>query len=445
MGLADLRKTNGLIITAPGSGSGKTLITLGLIAALSAKGLRVAGAKTGPDYIDTSFLTLASGKKAINLDPWAMDEARLKHLAISHGADSDLLLTEGVMGLFDGAADGQGSTADLAKILGLPVILVVDAARQSQSIAALVSGFVNWRSDVKVAAIILNNVASGRHETILRNAVGRLDIPLLGILPREKSLELPNRHLGLVLPEDIDDIAQFSQSAGVWISRHINLEKLLTLAQPLPATGTALQVQNFRSLPPLGQHISIARDRAFAFSYAHWLMDWRRAGAQISFFSPLLDQGPDKDADAVFLPGGYPELHAEQLANAQNFKAQLKAASHRNALIYAECGGYMVLGETLTDKSGKTSQMTELLPHHTMIDRPRRVLGYRNLSHNAPLPWARDLSGHEFHYSSAAPHDAPALFEATDATGKSLPPMGARIGNVMGSYAHVIDIRRGLS
>lgn len=193
-------------------------------------------------------------------------------------------------------------------------------------------------------------------------------------------------------------------------------------------------------LPPLGQHIAIARDEAFAFLYPHWLADWREAGATISFFSPLADEAPDATADAVFLPGGYPELHAGRLSTAFDFISGLRAAADRSALIYGECGGFMVLGTSLTDKAGATYPMSGLLLHQTRIDRPKRVLGYRRLTHQSPLPFPSSLNGHEFHYSSARQTHGTPLFSATDALGEALPPMGLVEGRVMGSYAHVIDV-----
>ena len=195
-----------------------------------------------------------------------------------------------------------------------------------------------------------------------------------------------------------------------------------------------------RGLSPLGQRIAIARDDAFAFLYPHWLSDWRAQGAELSFFSPLADEAPDPVADAIFLPGGYPELHGATLAAASGVKAGLIAARDRGTLIYGECGGFMMLGETLTDKSGATHLMAGLLPVHTRIDRPSRTLGYRRLAHASPLPWPAQLNGHEFHYSSVKQTRTTPLFTATDALGDVLPPMGAIDGRVMGSYAHVIDV-----
>jgi cobyrinic acid a,c-diamide synthase len=438
---------NGLVVAAPRSGSGKTTVTLGLLAALSRRGLAVAPAKTGPDYIDTTILARAASREALNLDPWAMAPDRIRTLAAQHASAADLLLVEGVMGLFDGAADGRGATADLAATLGLPVILVLDAERQSQSIAALAHGFATWRPDIHIAGLIVNRAASARHEEMLRSALAQLDIPLLGVLPRRDTLSLPDRHLGLVLPAEIARFDEVVSAAAEAMEAYVDLSLLLELSglspSPLVGEGARRADEGWAPnavFPPLGQHIAIARDDAFAFLYPHWLNDWRSAGATLSFFSPLADEPPDPTADAVFLPGGYPELHAARLAASTIFLDGLRTAATRGALVYGECGGFMVLGTTLTDKSGATWPMSGLLPHETRIDRPKRVLGYRRLAHTSPLPFPPRLTGHEFHYSSARRTHGTPLFVATDALGEHLPPMGLVEGRVMGSYAHVIDV-----
>lgn len=424
----------GLVIAAPRSGSGKTVLTLGLLAALRQAGHVVAPAKTGPDYIDPSFLARAAGRDCVNLDPWSMAPARLKSLAALQATGAELLLVEGVMGLFDGAADHTGSTSDLAQLLDVPVLLVVDAERQSQSVAALVSGFANFRPNLHVGGVILNRVASMRHERMLADALAATGLPLLGAIPRAAELSLPERHLGLVLPDEIEAFDAFLAAAAHAMGSYVDLLRLLALSRPLaPPRSTP------RPLPPLGQHIAIARDEAFVFLYAHLLDDWRAQGAELSFFSPLADRAPSPAADAVFLPGGYPELHGERLAVAGHFKAGLTAARDRGALIYGECGGFMVLGETLVDKEGRAHEMAGLLPVTTRIDRPRRILGYRRLIQSGDLPWPGHLNGHEFHYSSARQSRLTPLFAATDAAGETQPPMGAVIGRVMGSYAHVVD------
>jgi cobyrinic acid a,c-diamide synthase len=408
-------------------------MTLGLARALADSGYRVAPAKTGPDYIDPAFLALAAGSAAINLDPWAMDAATLRGRASAHADGYDMLLIEGVMGLFDSAIDGVGSTGDLAAMLDLPVVLVVDCERQAQSVAALVSGFARWREDVRICGVILNKVASDRHEKMLRDALGKTGVPCLGAIPRRSDLALPERHLGLVLPAEVDGVEDHIERVSAVLKTHIDFRLLGAMAEPVDRAPMV------PALPPLGQKIAIAHDAAFAFLYPHLLGHWHAVGASLSFFSPLADEAPEADADAVFLPGGYPELHAGALAAAGRFKAGLMAARERGALIYGECGGFMVLGEMLTDRDGVAHAMAGLLAVSTRIDRPRRVLGYRRLTHSSPLPWPEGLMGHEFHYSSPEPFDLPPLFSATDALGETLAPMGARVGNVMGSYAHVIE------
>lgn len=426
---------NGFVVAAPRSGSGKTVVTLGLLAALQRRGLAVAPTKTGPDYIDTTILARAADREAINLDPWAMSAERLQSLAQDHTAEADLLVVEGVMGLFDGAADGRGATADLAAALDLPVLLVLDAERQSQSIAALAHGFISWRPGLRFAGLVVNRVASTRHEAMLRRALAEVDVPLLGVLPRRDALHLPERHLGLVLPDEVAAFDGLVEEAAGVIAEYVDLDRLAAAAIG-PVGGITTGASR---LPPLGQRIAVARDAAFAFIYPHWLRDWRAAGAEISFFSPLADEAPDAAADAVFLPGGYPELHAGRLAANGQFLDGLRAAAARDALVYGECGGFMVLGETLVDKDGAGHQMSGLLPHETRIDRPKRVLGYRKLRHAGALPFPAMLNGHEFHYSAARRVHGVPLFEATDALGEALPDMGLVAGRVMGSYAHVID------
>jgi len=424
---------NGIVIAAPRSGSGKTLVTLGLLAALRRRGLAIAAAKAGPDYIDRAILARAAAAEAVNLDPWAMPPDRLRSIARDHSTGADLLVVEGVMGLFDGAADGTGSTADLAAALGAPVVLVVDAEKQAQSVAALVMGFARFRADVAIAGIVLNRVATTRHERMLVAALAPLGIPVLGTLPRRDGLELPSRHLGLVMPAEIAGFEAVVAMAADLVETYIDLNRLAALSAPLVPPGAAPA-----RLPPLGQRLAIARDDAFCFIYPHLLDDWRAAGAELSFFSPLADESPKMNSDAVFLPGGYPELHGQRLAAASGFLTGLRACAAGGALVYGECGGYMVLGETLTDRAGVTHPMAGLLPVATDISRPIRRLGYRRLTHAGALPWPRHLLGHEFHYSTGG--NAIHLFENSDSLGAKLPPMGAVLGRVMGSYAHVIDV-----
>ncbi|GAA0780072.1 cobyrinate a,c-diamide synthase [Roseibium denhamense] len=429
---------SGLLIAAPSSGAGKTTVTLALLRALKRQGLRVASAKSGPDYIDPAFHEAASGEVCINLDAWAMDPQTLQALAVSRSSAKDLLLVEGAMGLFDGAANGTGSAADLAASLGVPVVLVVDCAKQAQSVAALVHGFLSFRPDVPVAAVILNRVGSARHEKMLRAALAGLPVKVIGALPRSEALVLPERHLGLVQAGEHPQLDDFLEQAADTVSNALDLGLLRQLAAPLSITAPEPP-----NLPdPIGQKIAVASDIAFAFSYPHLLSHWQNRGATLETFSPLADEKPASTSDAVYLPGGYPELHAGRLAAASEFRAGMRSAADAGCLVYGECGGYMTLGDGLVDAEGVRHQMLGLLPLETSFQHRKRHLGYRVVEPLGGLPWVGNLSAHEFHYASVLfEGDGDRLFTAADADGQKLDPMGLRRGRVMGSFAHVISNR----
>jgi cobyrinic acid a,c-diamide synthase len=423
----------GLIIAAAASHSGKTTVSIGLISALRARGLRVRAAKCGPDYIDPRFLEAASGAPAINLDPWAMGRSVERRLAY-HGADTDIVIAEGVMGLFDGGANGIGSTASLARSTGLPVLLVVGGQGVAQTAAAVADGCARLANDFSVIGAIANQIGSERHADLVREGFRRSSVPLLGLVRRDETIALPSRHLGLVQAEEHDDLARKIARAGELVRGGCDLQRIVESARPLPLP------QGGSGLPPLRQRIAVARDVAFAFAYPHLLNDWRMRGAELSFFSPCADEGPSKNADAVFLPGGYPELHAARLAAASNFRTGMNAAKDRGALIYGECGGYMVLGENLADGEGIDHPMLGLLPVSTSFKHRALQLGYRRLRPLGDMPWATPLTAHEFHFARIVSEgDADRLFDAESADGAPLGPIGLRRDHVMGSFAHVID------
>ncbi|SDO99460.1 hydrogenobyrinic acid a,c-diamide synthase (glutamine-hydrolysing) /cobyrinate a,c-diamide synthase [Phyllobacterium sp. YR620] len=428
----------GLLIAAPASGSGKTTVTLGLLRALRDLGVEIAPAKAGPDYIDPAYHAVASGAPCLNLDPWAMRRDLISALAARHTEGAKLLVVEGMMGLFDGAIDGRGSAADLATHLSLPVILVVDCARQSHSIAALVSGFRDFRRNVMIAGLILNRVGSPRHEAMLRSALEPVGIPVIGVLPRDPRLRLPERHLGLVQAGEHADLDAFVDYAAALIGKSVDLKRLEQIAG---SYGPSASMANVARFPPLGQRIAVAYDNAFAFSYLHLLDGWRRRGAEIHLFSPLADEAPPTGCDAVYLPGGYPELHAGKLASASAFTAGMREAALSGMPIYGECGGYMVLGTSIEDAEGVAHRMLGLLPVETSFARRKLHLGYRRLTPLAASPFAASLTAHEFHYASIVHEgDAPRLFRVSDALGEDLGEAGLRVGSVSGSYMHIIDL-----
>lgn len=436
--ITDKLAGKGAIIAAPGSGNGKTTITLGILRALSRRGINIQSAKAGPDYIDPQFHASASGQECINLDPWAMRSDYLQQLAFGLSYNGPLLI-EGMMGLFDGAMDGTGSVADLAARLGLPVILVVDAARQSHSIAALVEGFVNHRNDITVAGVILNKVGSPRHEAMLKMALRKIKIPVLGAVRRNSLLVMPERHLGLVQANERKDLGEFIDLAADIVDEAIDMNDLLGTFMPLKGVRPG----NVSRLQPLGQRIAVARDQAFAFSYPHIINGWREQGAEVSFFSPLVDEAAGPDCDAIYLPGGYPELFAGKLASAQNFISSLLQHAQKGSIIYGECGGYMMLGEGLVDKAGDRHNMAGLLPLVTSIKAPKLHLGYRIATPVSDFPMVEgraQLSAHEFHYSSVTgTEDGEQLFDICDAMGGNNATSGLRRSNVMGSFIHLID------
>lgn len=443
----------GLIIAAPASGSGKTTVTLGLIRAFRDRGVSIGSGKIGPDYIDPGFHRAAGFGRCPSLDLWGMRAESLRFsldLAANperSGERPALLIIEGVMGLFDGAkgstaSQESGSTADLAATTGAPVVLVLDAKGQSTSIAALVSGFQNYRDDVSIAGVILNRVGSARHDAMLRAAITALpNAPvILGSLPNDPELQTPSRHLGLVQAEERVALDTFLANAANVVTERIDLDQVMALARPLRMNVGADRPP---LLPPLGQRIAVAKDRCFGFLYDGAMAAWRAAGAELSFFSPLQDEAPDLDTDAVFLPGGYPELHSGSLAASTRFLSGLREAASRGAFVYGECGGYMVLGEGITDKEGKQHAMAGLLPIGTDFSAPKRALGYRRIKALAETPLGPSgavFSGHEFHYAVETENRTnKPLFQAETSDFQDLGALGAVQGSVAGSFMHLID------
>ncbi|MGG7518682.1 cobyrinate a,c-diamide synthase [Allorhizobium undicola] len=428
---------SGLMIAAPHSGAGKTTVTLGLLRALRQAGIPLAPGKAGPDYIDPAFHAAASGETCLNFDAWAMRSPLLLANATLHRGGR-LLVVEAMMGLFDGAADGSGSAADLAQLLGLSVVLVVDCASTSHSVAALVKGFADFRPGLLVAGVILNRVGSARHEAMLRQAIDAIDMTVFGVIGRDDALALPRRHLGLVQAAEHAELERFIDHAAAKVAAGCDLPELVKAAKLMPDPAAEA---DFPRLAPPGQQVAVARDEAFAFCYDHMLMDWKRRGAEITVFSPLRNEAPAADADAIYLPGGYPELHAETLAHAESFKAAMREAASRSKRIFGECGGYMVLGEALVDAAGQGHEMLGLLPLVTSFAVKKRHLGYRRL---APLQsdfFPAPMTAHEFHYSTVQYEgQADRLFSAEDALGEKLGNVGLRRGSVAGSYMHLIDL-----
>jgi cobyrinic acid a,c-diamide synthase len=429
-----------ILIGAPRSGSGKTSVTIGLLRALARRGVRVRGAKSGPDYIDPGFHEAATGLPGVNLDSWAMAPALLNGLADAAAWDAEFVVVESAMGLFDGIPAGAGRTgsgADLARLYGIPTLLVLDVSGQSTTAAAVAKGFATYDPAVRIAGVVLNRLGSERHRRLCAEAVEALGLPVVGAILRDPEMTMPERHLGLVQASEHANLAAFIERMADMVERSVDLDAVMRLAEPL-----APQAGDFTAaLPPPGQRIALAQDPAFTFVYPHAAARWRAAGAEIVPFSPLADEAPAADCDVCWLPGGYPELHAEKLAAAEKFHAGM-AAFARTRPVHGECGGFMVLGEALEDADGKTHHMLGLLGHSTSFAKRKMNLGYRQATLLADCPLGAagaSVRGHEFHYARITEpgNDAP-LADMADGEGRPLGPAGARRGHVSGTFFHAI-------
>ena len=433
--------TRGLMIAAPRSGSGKTTLTLGLLRALRRSGRSVVGVKSGPDYIDPAFHAAASGAPSVNLDSWAMPRELVETLAGEAARGRELLLCEASMGLFDGVPGETGRTgasADVAAALGLPVLLMIDVSGQAQSAAAVVKGCVSYDPRIEVVGVVLNRVGSARHRRLAGEAIDALGIEVVGSIPRLDALALPERHLGLVQAGEFEALDQRLDEIADAVAAHVDLSAIEALARPLKLMPSAIPPA---ALAPPGQCIALARDAAFSFLYPHLLSGWRAAGAELRFFSPLADEPPPEDCDACWLPGGYPELHAGQLAGAARFRQGLRRFA-RARPVHGECGGYMALGAALTDASGARHEMAGLLGVETSFAKRRMTLGYREATLDADSalgPAGARFRGHEFHYATIVSlgDDEPFAF-VRDPYGSAPERSGSRRGRVTGSFFHAI-------
>ncbi|HEY4111618.1 cobyrinate a,c-diamide synthase [Puia sp.] len=373
------------LIAAPHSGAGKTTLTLGLLRALQGRGLRTQPFKCGPDFIDPIHHSTAARRQSINLDAYMMSPDHIKDLYQRYTADADVAITEGVMGLFDGAQKREGSSADLAVLLQLPVILVLNAKAMAYSAAALLHGLKTFDPALTIAGVIFNFVDTATHYRLLQEACEDVGVTALGHLPNEKALRIPSRHLGL----DTADAGEAIAAAARHIEKHLDLDAILAATRapriafsraPRPATA-----------PQRSKTILVARDAAFHFLYPENLRRLEAYG-RIQFFSPLSEPHLPP-ADLLYLPGGYPELYLEQLAGNKTLLADIRSFASKGRIL-AECGGMMVLGHSITDETGKPWPMAGILNIATTIQEKKLALGYRTLTLDG-----QSLKGHEFHYS----------------------------------------------
>jgi len=438
-----------IVIAAPGSGSGKTTLTLGIMDALKRRGLQVAPFKVGPDFIDPGYHRLVTGTHSINLDGWICGLEFVRATFAHHTAAADIAVIEGVMGLFDGI-DGvseAGSTAEIAKALAAPVLLVVDARSQARSAAAVVHGFASFDPGVRVAGVIFNNVASESHERILREALAASspEIALVGILPRDPALAIASRHLGLMTVEENPLSGEFLRHLGQVIDRHLDLDAILQFAESAPdllvvdASDSTDHGSVVRDADRV--RIAVARDAAFCFVYEDNLRLLRERGAKLCAFSPLADSALPDGISGIYLPGGYPELFAETLSGNTLLMKGIRDAIEAGMPVYAECGGFIYLTRGVCQAEAPAHPLVGIFPVQTRMLPRRKALGYREveLLGESVIGGKGTLArGHEFHYSEMGemPTYVERLFEVCK-KGLPLGREGYRYRNCLASYIHL--------
>lgn len=432
-----------LLVAAPSSGQGKTTLTLGLLRALRRRGLAVQPFKAGPDYIDPGHHTRAAGRVSRNLDTWLIGDEASRELFQRAVAGTDIAILEGVMGLYDGLGDGttRASSAELAKMLRAPVILVVDISRQGASAAAVVLGFKALDPEVHVAGVILNRAGSARHAGLVTEAVARYcRVPVLGVIPREEKLKIPERHLGLFTGAESDWETVYERLADI-VEQHVDLAVLQRLAGTAPALPR-VNPRIFAGDASAGTvRVGVARDEAFSFLYADNLDILRHHGAEPIFFSPLHDDRLPHGCALLYFGGGYPELYAGALASNRAMLTTVRSYAAAGGRIYGECGGLIYLGEGLTDLEGRYHPMVGLLPVRAGMAGRRLSLGYvvaRALYDNLILRAGEEVRGHVFHYSEADPvPGSRACLVVRQAYGMQARKEGWQAGSVFGSYLHL--------
>lgn len=415
-----------LLISATNSGCGKTTFTLGLMRALRRRGLSIAGFKCGPDYIDPKFHRLASGQDSINLDLYMMSEQHVREVYAKYSQEHDACIVEGVMGLFDGSHKMEGSSAEVARLLDLPIILLVNAASSAYSTGAIIYGYKNWKPNLRIVGVVFNRVASENHYSFLRDAAQDAGLISLGYIPKTSNLDVPSRHLGLSL-EELNKLDYFPDQVADLIEQHVDLDQLLSLCT------TALPAQGTEPTKPQGNmRIAVAYDEAFNFVYPENIEALRRLG-EVLYFSPLADDALPSDIDMLYLPGGYPEFYLERLSAGTQLRQAIKRFGDEGGRILAECGGMMYLCENIIDEAGKAYPMCGLLRNEATMEAMKLSLGYRSV-HCPKLT----LRGHEFHYSRLK-HTAtePSIATQYGAKGNAVPTALYRYRNVLAGYTHL--------
>lgn len=439
--MSGMTKIPRLLIAAPHSGSGKTTIVCGLLAALKKRGLDVSPFKIGPDYIDTGWHATACGRAASNLDTWLMTPALMKSMFFERAASTGISVVEGVMGLYDGGRGGVSSTAEIAKLLKIPVVLVIDAKSMGESAAALALGFRQYDSEVDIRGVILNRLGSETHRQMICEAMDKIGVPVLGALFRDEGLRLPERHLGLQPTQENSDAEAVIKRMGEAAESSLDVDALIKIAESAPYAN--IECLKRAPLSTIKPHIKIgvARDEAFSFYYPESLAVLEEMGAEIVYFSPLRDSALPQVSGLIF-GGGFPEVFAEQLSANLSMRAAVRRAAEAGMPIYAECGGYMYLTGELIDFDNKAHAMAGVIPHKTMMNKKMQMVGYVEAEalHDTALCSAGSvIRGHEFHFSSTlitGAQDNPAFLFRRNRT-NAVYTGGYASGSVLASYLHV--------
>jgi len=419
-----------LLIGAASSGSGKTTFTLGILRALRNRSLQIQPFKCGPDYIDTRHHREAAGKPSINLDSFMMSGEHIRSIYRKYTAYADVAVTEGVMGLFDGYDGMQGSGAEIACSLDIPVVLVVNAKSTAYSVAPLIYGFKHFNKEIRLAGVVFNFVASENHYSFLKQAADDAGVESLGYIPKQPNIEIPGRHLGLTMDDDFAFDA-FADTIAALIEKNVDIDRLLELTRPTASYPSTVPDIPGKDLPRIGK-IAIARDAAFNFTYEENIQYLHRLG-EVRFFSPLKDTRLP-EADLIYLPGGYPELYPEELSRNKPMLDSLRLYIEQGGKLLAECGGMMYLCESLTDNNGKAYPMAGILKQAATMENMKLRLGYRILDYKG-----QQLRGHEFHYSSLVPQapPLPSVAEAFTAKGMRTTTPLYRYKNTLAGYTHL--------
>jgi len=429
-----------LLVAGTHSGCGKTSLTLGLLRTLVRRGLRPAPFKTGPDFIDPGLHRLACGQVSHNLDSWMLPPDANRELFARYARQADIAVIEGAMGLYDGLSgtDESGSAASMARLLGVPVALVVDVSGMARSVAAVVQGFAGFPQNPPFAGVFLNRTGGPGHREILLDALRQTHVPVLGCLAKAPELHLPSRHLGLTTAEDLNAAEDLLDRLADWVEAGVDLDALLAA---LPDIRFAPPETPSLTKPPRSCALGVARDQAFSFVYAENLRLLEANGARLVFFSPLKDRTLPAGLDGLYLPGGYPELCAPMLSANTSMLASLKDFCLSDRPVYAECGGFMLLTKAIADQEGRLHPMAGVFDCETCMNGRFAALGYREVRFSRPTilgPTGAVARGHEFHYSSLARvPDAPSCYEMRGRAGAIDAPEGFLAGNTLGSYVHL--------